>query len=132
MCGYTILDHALHKEGIHRPSTGTSSSCNPFLRTTYGFFLVAPLPVFSYNSIVPSAHGGSLAKNVTYDHFFSFFGMREDPFHVSPDPRFYCRTRSHESALAELLFGIETRQGFMVLTGEAGTGKTTLLHKLLD
>jgi general secretion pathway protein A len=73
-----------------------------------------------------------LAKNVTYDHFFNFFGMREDPFHVSPDPRFYCRTRSHESALAELLFGIETRQGFMVLTGEAGTGKTTLLHKLLD
>jgi general secretion pathway protein A len=73
-----------------------------------------------------------LAKNVTYNHFFDFFGMREDPFHVSPDPRFYCRTRSHESALAELLFGIETRQGFMVLTGEAGTGKTTLLHKLLD
>ncbi|HEY1471168.1 MAG TPA: AAA family ATPase [Candidatus Acidoferrum sp.] len=73
-----------------------------------------------------------MAKNVTYHHLFSFFGMREDPFHVSPDPRFYCRTRSHESALAELLFGIETRQGFMVLTGEAGTGKTTLLHKLLD
>jgi general secretion pathway protein A len=73
-----------------------------------------------------------LAKNATYDHLFNFFGMREDPFHVSPDPRFYCRTRSHESALAELLFGIETRQGFMVLTGEAGTGKTTLLHKLLD
>ena len=69
---------------------------------------------------------------MTYNHFFNFFGMREDPFHVSPDPRFYCRTRSHESALAELLFGIETRQGFMVLTGEAGTGKTTLLHKLLD
>ena len=85
------------------------------------------IPPFS-----PSAHGGSLAKNVTYDHFFNFFGMREDPFHVSPDPRFYCRTRSHESALAELLFGIETRQGLMVLTGEAGTGKTTLLHKLLD
>jgi type II secretory pathway predicted ATPase ExeA len=73
-----------------------------------------------------------LAKNVTYDHFYNFFGMRQDPFHVSPDPRFYCRTRSHESALAELLFGIETRQGFMVLTGEAGTGKTTLLYKLLD
>ena len=69
---------------------------------------------------------------MTYDHFYNFFGMRQDPFHVSPDPRFYCRTRSHESALAELLFGIETRQGFMVLTGEAGTGKTTLLYKLLD
>jgi len=73
-----------------------------------------------------------LAKNVTYDHFFNFFGMREGPFHVSPDARFYCRTRSHESALAELLVGIETRQGFMVLTGEAGAGKTTLLPKLLD
>jgi general secretion pathway protein A len=73
-----------------------------------------------------------LAKNVTYAHFYNFFGMRQDPFHVSPDPRFYCRTRSHESALAEILFGIETRQGFMVLTGEAGTGKTALLYKLLD
>ncbi len=67
-----------------------------------------------------------------YDHFFSFFGLREDPFHVSPDPRFYYPTRAQESALAELLFGIETRQGFMVLSGEAGTGKTTLLNQLLD
>jgi general secretion pathway protein A len=67
-----------------------------------------------------------------YDHFFSFFGLREDPFHVSPDPRFYYPTRAQESALAELLFGIHTRKGFMVLTGEAGTGKTTLLNQLLD
>jgi general secretion pathway protein A len=67
-----------------------------------------------------------------YDQFFNFFGLREDPFHVSPDPRFYQPTRTQESALAELLFGVETRQGFMVLTGEAGTGKTTLLNQLLD
>lgn len=67
-----------------------------------------------------------------YNHFFSFFGLREDPFHVSPDPRFYYPTRAQESALAELLFGIHTRKGFMVLTGEAGTGKTTLLNQLLD
>lgn len=67
-----------------------------------------------------------------YEHFFNFFSLREDPFHVSPDPRFYYPTRAHESALAELLFGIETRQGFLVLTGEAGTGKTTLLNQLLD
>ncbi len=67
-----------------------------------------------------------------YDQFFNFFGLREDPFHVSPDPRFYHPTRAQESALAELLFGVETRQGFMVLTGEAGTGKTTLLNQLLD
>jgi general secretion pathway protein A len=67
-----------------------------------------------------------------YEHFFNFFGLREDPFHVSPDPRFYYPTRAQETALAELLFGIETRQGFLVLTGEAGTGKTTLLNQLLD
>lgn len=64
--------------------------------------------------------------------FFNFLGLREDPFHVSPDPRFYFSTSAHESALVELLFGIETRQGFMVLTGEAGTGKTSLLNQIID
>ena len=59
-----------------------------------------------------------------YEQFFSFMGLREDPFHVCPDPRFYYPTRAHESALAELLFGIASRQGLLVLTGEAGTGKT--------
>jgi general secretion pathway protein A len=61
-----------------------------------------------------------------------FFGLCEDPFHVSPDPRFYYSTPAHESALAELLYGIETRQGLLVLTGEAGTGKTCLLNQILD
>jgi general secretion pathway protein A len=67
-----------------------------------------------------------------YEHFFNSCGLRENPFHVSPDPRFFFPTRAQECALAELLFGIETRQGLMVLTGEAGTGKTTLLNQLLD
>ena len=67
-----------------------------------------------------------------YEQCLNFLGLREDPFHVSPDPRFYYSTPAHESALAELLFGIETRQGFMVLTGEAGTGKTCLLNQILD
>jgi general secretion pathway protein A len=67
-----------------------------------------------------------------YEEFFNFMGLREDPFHVSPDPRFYYYTPAHESALSELLFGIETRQGFLVLTGEAGTGKTSLLNLIID
>jgi len=67
-----------------------------------------------------------------YEQFFSFMGLREDPFHVSPDPRFYYSTPAHESALAELLYGIQTRQGFLVLTGEAGTGKTCLLNQIFD
>ncbi len=67
-----------------------------------------------------------------YEQCLNYLGLREDPFHISPDPHFYYSTPSHESALAELLFGIETRQGLMVLTGEAGTGKTILLNQVLD
>jgi general secretion pathway protein A len=67
-----------------------------------------------------------------YDRIFSFFGLRENPFHVSPDLRFLFSTHAHESALAELLFAIQTRQGLIVLTGESGTGKTTLLRRVLD
>jgi general secretion pathway protein A len=67
-----------------------------------------------------------------YDHVFHFFGLRENPFHVSPDPRFFCSTRAHDSALENLKMGVETRQGFMVVTGEAGTGKTILLHHFLN
>jgi general secretion pathway protein A len=67
-----------------------------------------------------------------YEHLFHFFGLRENPFHVSPDPRFYFPTRSHDAALSELQFGVDTRQGFIVLTGEAGTGKTTLLNHFLN
>jgi general secretion pathway protein A len=67
-----------------------------------------------------------------HQQFFNSLGLREDPFHVSPDPRFYYCTPAHESALSELLFGIETRKGFLVLTGEAGTGKTSLLNQILD
>jgi general secretion pathway protein A len=66
-----------------------------------------------------------------YEHVFQFFGLRENPFHVSPDPRFYFSTKAHRSALTRLTIGIDTRQGFLVLTGEAGTGKTILLHRLL-
>jgi general secretion pathway protein A len=68
----------------------------------------------------------------TYDQLFSFFGLRQNPFGVSPDMRFFFATPAHESTLAELLFAIQTRQGLMLLTGEAGAGKTTLLQQLLD
>src|SRR5271154_2292703 len=67
-----------------------------------------------------------------HEQFFNFMGLREDPFHVSPDPRFYYPTSAHESALVDLLSGTETRQGVLVLTGEAGTGKTSLLNYLLE
>jgi len=67
-----------------------------------------------------------------YEHLFHFFGLRENPFHVSPDPRFYFSTPAHDAAIAELQFGVDTRQGFIVLTGESGTGKTTVLNHFLN
>jgi len=62
----------------------------------------------------------------------SFFGLKENPFNVNPDPRFLFLTPQIEEALAGLMYGIQTRKGFVTLTGEVGTGKTTLINRLLD
>ena len=62
----------------------------------------------------------------------SFFGLRESPFNVNPDPRYLFLTRQIQEALAGLTYGIQNRKGFILLTGEVGTGKTTLLNRLLD
>jgi general secretion pathway protein A len=61
-----------------------------------------------------------------------FFGLRESPFNVNPDPRYLYLTRHIQEALAGLTYGIQNRKGFVLLTGEVGTGKTTLLNRLLD
>ncbi len=61
-----------------------------------------------------------------------FFGLRENPFNINPDPRFLYPTRDMEEALACLTYGIQKRKGYVLLTGEVGTGKTMLLRKLLD
>lgn len=61
-----------------------------------------------------------------------FFGLQEFPFSVNPDPRFLFQTRDTDEALACMTYGIQQRRGFVLLTGEVGTGKTTLLNKLLE
>jgi general secretion pathway protein A len=61
-----------------------------------------------------------------------FFGLRESPFNVNPDPRYLYMTSQIQEALAGLTYGIQNRKGFILLTGEVGTGKTTLLNRLLD
>jgi general secretion pathway protein A len=60
------------------------------------------------------------------------FGLRELPFNVTPDPRFLYVNDCYQEALAALGYGIEARKGFVTLVGEAGTGKTTLLRRVLD
>lgn len=62
----------------------------------------------------------------------SFYGFDERPFNATPDPKFLFMTPSHREALAHLIFGVQEQRGFLVLTGEVGTGKTTLLNALLN
>jgi len=60
----------------------------------------------------------------------AFFGLKESPFNLSPDPSFLYRSAQHEEALANLIYGVQSRKGFIVLSGEVGTGKSTLLECL--
>jgi general secretion pathway protein A len=62
----------------------------------------------------------------------AFFGFEESPFSLSPDPAFLYRSTQHEEALANLIYGVQSRKGFIVLSGEVGTGKTTMLECLRD
>ena len=62
----------------------------------------------------------------------AYFGFAENPFNISPDPEFLYRSPQHEEALANLIYGVRGRKGFIVLTGEVGTGKTTMLECLRD
>jgi general secretion pathway protein A len=62
----------------------------------------------------------------------AFFGFTVNPFNMSPDPSFLFRSAQHEEALANLIYGVQSRKGFILLTGEVGTGKTTMLECLRD
>ncbi len=62
----------------------------------------------------------------------AFFGLITNPFNLSPDPSFLYRSSQHEEALANLIYGVQSRKGFILLTGEVGTGKTTMLECLRD
>jgi general secretion pathway protein A len=61
----------------------------------------------------------------------AFFGFREPPFSLTPDPRFLWLSDTHHEGLATLVYGITRHKGFLLLTGEVGTGKTTLLRAAL-
>ncbi len=64
--------------------------------------------------------------------YTQFYGLREKPFSLSPDPRYLYLADSHREAMAHLLYGIEQGEGFIAITGEVGTGKTTLCRTLLQ
>jgi general secretion pathway protein A len=64
--------------------------------------------------------------------YTSFFGLNEKPFAITPDPRYLFMSERHGEALAHLVYGVTESGGFMQLTGEVGTGKTTLVRTLLQ
>jgi type II secretory pathway predicted ATPase ExeA len=76
-----------------------------------------------------SASGATTSASLTYE---PFFGLREKPFSLSADPRFLFRSPAHAPAFDSLLAGIRRREGLIVLTGEIGTGKTTLCRSVLQ
>lgn len=63
--------------------------------------------------------------------YSKFFGLKEKPFEITPDPQFVYLSEKHEEALSHLKYAIREGKGFSVITGEAGTGKTTLVNLLL-
>ena len=71
-------------------------------------------------------------RDLLANMYNAFFGFTESPFNLSPDPAFFFRSQQHEEALANLVYGVQARKGFIVLAGEVGTGKTTMLECLRD
>lgn len=61
----------------------------------------------------------------------NFFGLTEEPFNMTPDPRYLYFSRKHQEAFAALVYGVNYRKGFIEITGEIGAGKTTLCRRLL-
>lgn len=64
--------------------------------------------------------------------FLEYFGLRENPFNVTSDPDFLYLSHTHKEALSHLLYGIHERKGYVALTGEVGSGKTTICRALLN
>ena len=62
----------------------------------------------------------------------TYYGLRENPFSVTPNPEYIYLGEHHREALAQLLYGVREKKGFIVITGEVGTGKTTLIRYVLD
>ena len=64
--------------------------------------------------------------------YLSFYGFREMPFNITPDPRFLYLSPTHQEALQHLKYGVREKKGFIVLVGEVGCGKTTLCRRFLN
>src|SRR5712664_1162719 len=82
---------------------------------------------FESNVLTIERRGEPMSSSV-----FGFFGLCDNPFSISPNPRFHYPTHLTQAALQQLVDAIRNRKGLILLTGEVGTGKTLLLHCALD
>jgi general secretion pathway protein A len=64
--------------------------------------------------------------------YYEFFGFREPPFSIAPDPRYLYLSDRHKEALAHLMYGVQGQGGFIIITGEVGTGKTTVSRCFIE
>jgi general secretion pathway protein A len=64
--------------------------------------------------------------------YSKFYGFKKEPFHITPDPEFLFLSPSHKQALGSIIYGVQKRKGFIVITGEVGVGKTTILRSYLE
>jgi general secretion pathway protein A len=62
----------------------------------------------------------------------NFYHLKKEPFHITPDPEFLFLSPSHKEALGSIIYGVKNRKGFVVITGEVGVGKTTILRSYLE
>src|SRR5205814_1319323 len=75
-----------------------------------------------------------LRRKVCYERsvYLEFYGLKEAPFNITPNPRFLFFSPNHREAFNHLLYGIRERKGFVQITGEVGAGKTTLCRAMLE
>jgi general secretion pathway protein A len=94
-------------------------------QSAIAYFLLLPRPPAGWHDPAPR-------KGLKTLMYASFFGLSEKPFAITPDPRYLFMSERHGEALAHLLYGITEAGGFIQLTGEVGTGKTTIVRSLLE
>ena len=61
-----------------------------------------------------------------------YYRLKKEPFHITPDPEFLFLSPSHKQALGSIVYGVDNRKGFVVITGEVGVGKTTIVRSYLE
>ncbi len=103
-----------------------------FSTNSYGYYSQKSQNLFSNGQVFASAQIVRQAARDKLSMYESFFALKEKPFALTPNQRFLFQSKTHNEVYAHLIYGIESRAGFVEVTGEVGTGKSTILRTLLS